>query len=41
MVLAFDARFTTGEIDGSIYPTDEVLAVAAEICESRGLGPNG
>lgn len=38
MVLAFDARFTTGDIDGSIYPTDDVLAVAAEIGESRGLG---
>ena len=38
MVLAFDARFTTGDIDGSIYPTDDVLAVAAQIGEHRGLG---
>ena len=38
MVLAFDARFTTGDIDGAIYPTDDVLAVAAEIGERRGLG---
>ena len=38
MVLAFDARFTTGDIDGSIHPTDDVLAVAAEIGERRGLG---
>ena len=38
MVLAFDARFTTGDIDGAMYPTDEVLAVAAEIGERRGLG---
>ena len=38
MVLAFDARFSTGDIDGAVYPTDEVLAVAAEIGERRGLG---
>ena len=38
MVLAFDARFTTGDIDGSIHPTDDVVAVAAEIGERRGLG---
>ncbi len=38
MVLAFDARFTTGDIDGSIHPTDDVLAVAAEIGQRRGLG---
>src|SRR5271156_3446270 len=38
MVLAFDARFSTGDIDGAMYPTDEVLAVAAEIGERRGLG---
>ena len=38
MVLAFDARFTTGDIDDSIHPTDDVLAVAAEIGERRGLG---
>jgi hypothetical protein len=38
MLLAFDARFTTGDIDGAIHPTDDVLAVAAEIGERRGLG---
>src|SRR6202789_270597 len=38
MVLAFDARFSTGDIDGAIHPTDDVLAVAAEIGERRGLG---
>ncbi len=38
MVLAFDARFSTGDIDGSMHPTDDVLAVAAEIGERRGLG---
>ena len=38
MVLAFDARFTTGDLDGAIQPTDDVLAVAAEIGERRGLG---
>jgi hypothetical protein len=38
MVLAFDARFATGDIDGAVYPTDDVLAVAAEIGERRGLG---
>ena len=38
MMLAFDARFSTGDIDGAIHPTDDVLAVAAEIGERRGLG---
>ena len=38
MVLAFNARFTTGDIDGAIHPTDDVLAVAAEIGERRGVG---
>jgi hypothetical protein len=38
MVLAFDARFSTADIDGSMYPTDDVLAMAAEIGERRGLG---
>ena len=38
MVLAFDARFTTGDVDGAVHPTDDVLAVAAEIGERRGLG---
>ena len=40
MVLAFDARFSTGDIDASIVPTDDVLAVAAEIGERRGLAPD-
>jgi hypothetical protein len=38
MLLAFDARFTTGDIDGAMHPTDDVLAVTAEIGERRGLG---
>jgi hypothetical protein len=38
MVLAFDARFTTGDIDGAFHPTDDVFIVAAEIGERRGLG---
>ncbi len=38
MVLAFDARFTTADIDGAMYPTDDVFAVAAEIGERRDLG---
>jgi hypothetical protein len=38
MVLAFNARFSAGDIDGSMYPTDDVLGVAAEIGERRGLG---
>src|SRR5271156_3302051 len=38
MVLAFDTRFTTGDIDASMHPTDDVLAVAAEIGDRRGLG---
>ena len=38
MVLAFDARFTTGDINGAIHPTDDVLAMAAAIGERRGLG---
>ena len=38
MVLAFDARFTTADIDGAFYPTDDVLTVAAEIGERRGIG---
>jgi hypothetical protein len=38
MVLAFDTRFNTGDIDASIHPTDDVLDAAAEIGERRGLG---
>src|ERR1700679_2404198 len=37
MVLAFDARFATGDIDGAMHPTEDVLAVASEIGERRGL----
>lgn len=39
MLLAFDTRFITGDIDGAIHPADDVLAVAAEIAERRGLDP--
>jgi hypothetical protein len=38
MVLAFNARFATGDIDGSIVPSDDVLAVASRIGERRELG---
>ena len=40
MVLAHQSRFSTDDMDGSGYPTDEVLAVAAEVAERRGLQPN-
>jgi nucleotide-binding universal stress UspA family protein len=40
MVLAYESRFSTDDVDGSGYPTDEVLAVAAEVAERRGLRPN-
>ena len=39
MVLAYDSRFSTDDVDGSGYPTDVVLAAAAEIAERRGLPP--
>jgi nucleotide-binding universal stress UspA family protein len=40
MVLAYESRFSTDDVHGSDYPTDEVLAVAAEVAERRGLRPN-
>lgn len=40
MVLAYQSRFSTDDVDGSGYPTDEVLAVAAEVAERRGLRSN-
>ncbi|MHB1711512.1 MAG: nucleotidyltransferase [Acidimicrobiales bacterium] len=40
MVLAFHSRFTTDDVDGSVYPTEEVLAVAAEVASRRGLKNN-
>jgi hypothetical protein len=40
MVLAYQSRFSTDDVDGSGYPTDEVLTVAAEVAERRGLRPN-
>jgi hypothetical protein len=40
MVLAYQSRFSTEDVDGSGYPTDEVLAVAGEIATQRGLSPN-
>jgi hypothetical protein len=40
MVLAYESRFSTDDVDGSAYPTEEVLAVAADVAERRGLRPN-
>jgi hypothetical protein len=40
MVLAYQSRFSTDDVDGSGYPTDEVLAVAAEVAERRSLRSN-
>jgi hypothetical protein len=40
MVLAYQSRFSTDDVDGSGYPTDEVLAVAAEVAARRGLRSN-
>ena len=40
MVLAYESRFATDDADGSGYPTEEVLAVAAEVAERRGLRSN-
>jgi hypothetical protein len=40
MVLAYESRFSTDDVDGSGYPTDDVLAAAAEIAERRGLQPD-
>ena len=40
MVLAYQSRFSTDDVDGSGYPTDEVLAEAEKVAERRGLRPN-
>ena len=40
MVLAYESRFSTDDVDGSGYPTDDVLAAAATIAEHRGLPPD-
>ncbi|MGD0881022.1 MAG: hypothetical protein ABSB09_05595 [Acidimicrobiales bacterium] len=40
MVLAYESRFSTDDVDGSGYPTDAVLAAAEEIAEHRGLQPD-
>ena len=37
MVLAYESRFSTDDVDGSGYPTDAVIAAAAEIAERRRL----
>jgi predicted nucleotidyltransferase len=37
MVLAFNTRFSTDDVDASVYPPEEVLAVAADIADRRGL----
>jgi hypothetical protein len=39
MVLAYESRFSTDDVNASGYPTEEVLAVAAEVAERRGLQP--
>ena len=40
MVLAYESRFSTDDVDGSGYPTAAVLAAAEEIAERRGLQPD-
>jgi Nucleotidyl transferase of unknown function (DUF2204) len=40
MVLAYESRFSTDDVDGSCYPTEEVLAVAADVATRRGLRSN-
>jgi len=40
MVLAYRSRFSTDDVDGSSYPTDEVVAAAEEIADRRGLQPD-
>jgi hypothetical protein len=39
MVLAYESRFSTDGVDTSGYPTEDVLAVAAEVAERRGPQP--
>ena len=40
MVLAYESRFSTDDVDGSGFPTEAVLAAAEEIAERRGLQPD-
>jgi hypothetical protein len=40
MVLAYESRFSTDDVDAPGYPTDDVLEVAAEVAEHRGLRPD-
>ena len=40
VVLAYQSRFSTDDVDGSGYPTDAVLAAADEIANRRGLQPD-
>jgi hypothetical protein len=40
MVLAYQSRFSTDDVDASGYPTEEVLAVSLNVAERRGLRPN-
>ena len=40
MVLAYESRFSTDDVDGSGYPTDAVLAASVDIAERRGLPPD-
>jgi hypothetical protein len=37
MVLGFDARFSTADVDADVYPAEEVMAVARMIASRRGL----
>jgi hypothetical protein len=38
MVLAYLSRFSTEDVDANVHPTEDVLAVAEEIADRRGLG---
>ena len=38
MVLLFDSRGATDDIDAGIYPKNQILEVAREVGERRGLG---
>ena len=40
MVLAYESRYSTDDVDGSGYPTEEVVAAAAEVAERWGLRSN-
>jgi Nucleotidyltransferase of unknown function (DUF6036) len=37
MVLAFDSRFSTADVDADFSPTEEVVAAVAKVASSRGL----